>query len=264
MEWPLSALPTISSCGFFRHDPSSHRVVYNCPTHSLHLYTYSATVQIGNERFCISSGDATITPAGTDSHYTFPQAGRHWCIHFRLSTTHAGPMVTLPLYLPHVAAEQRISLQRIISLSRQPTATSNNSHRQSLLLQELLLAVAEANHPARVATPHTKRLETVLTELTEFIESTLALPLRIPELARQVGMSQNYLARRFHEHFGMTLSHYILQRRIEVAKHYLLSTSLTIGEIAVRVGIPDPQYFNKQFRKLVHCNPSAFRSGAPT
>ena len=37
------------------------------------------------------------------------------------------------------------------------------------------------------------------------------------------------------------------------------ATALTIQEIGCAVGIPDPQYFNKQFRKVTGLSPSRYR-----
>ncbi|MDG1301895.1 MAG: AraC family transcriptional regulator [Opitutae bacterium] len=36
-------------------------------------------------------------------------------------------------------------------------------------------------------------------------------------------------------------------------------SSITIYEVGSNVGIPDPQYFNKQFRKVTGISPSRYR-----
>ena len=48
-------------------------------------------------------------------------------------------------------------------------------------------------------------------------------------------------------------------RRIEHAQNLLLTTDLPIARIAVRLGFGDSQHFNKQFRRLAGCNPTAYR-----
>jgi AraC-like DNA-binding protein len=122
----------------------------------------------------------------------------------------------------------------------------------------LSLAEGEGQAPAQAGS----RLEAVLQELMGQIEANLSRPLTVPALARSVQMSQNYLARRFRDHFGMTISDYILERRIVQAQYYLQSTALTVGEIGSRVGLPDPQYFNKRFRRQSGMSPTAFRKGS--
>ena len=80
-------------------------------------------------------------------------------------------------------------------------------------------------------------------------------------LARQAGLTQNYLARRFREHFGCTLHGYQLARRIEHASQLLESTDMPIARIAERLGFSDAQHFNKQFRRLLSASPTSFRAG---
>ena len=257
-------VPKIVSCGYFSHAPDAYEVVYNCPTHIIHLYTYYATARIGDRHYAIEPGAMTITPAGVDSSYSVPEEGRHWCVHFRPAEEAEEPMVSLPEFLSCVGQGLHDFLRRIQTLANRTGGhDAVTRHRESLLLQEFLLAVAEEGNDAGVPVGST-RLDSVLSELTTHIEANLSRPLPVPDLARKVRISQNYLSRRFRERFGQTLPGYILKRRIEMAKYYLEATSLTVGEVAARVGIPDPQYFNKQFRKVAGRSPTAFRRGART
>ena len=48
---------------------------------------------------------------------------------------------------------------------------------------------------------------------------------------------------------------------MEMAKNLLLSTSRPIKEIAYDCGIPDSNYFNKQFRRATGTSPSLYRIG---
>jgi hypothetical protein len=77
--------------------------------------------------------------------------------------------------------------------------------------------------------------------------------------AAGVGLSADYVARLFARRYGMTLQHYLLLRRVELARHLLVSSGLLVSEIGWQVGMPDPHYFNKQFRRVVGQGPLAFR-----
>jgi two-component system response regulator YesN len=81
----------------------------------------------------------------------------------------------------------------------------------------------------------------------------------IGDLAKGVGLSADYVARLFARRYGMTVQHYLLLRRVELARHLLISSDLRVSEIGREVGLPDPQYFNKQFRRVVGQSPVAFR-----
>lgn len=112
---------------------------------------------------------------------------------------------------------------------------------------------AEIPHSAAV-----ERLDGVLNDIEEHIERQDS----VATLAARAGVSQNYFSRIFRTRFGMTISQYILQRRMEHAHHLLTTTTIPIKRIGVQVGIPDPQYFNKQFRRIMGQSPSQTRAGA--
>ena len=62
---------------------------------------------------------------------------------------------------------------------------------------------------------------------------------------------------------GMSIPAYIASRRMERAKEYLDGTSLTIGEVAMKVGYSNFSYFSKTFRELVGCTPNEYRNKEP-
>lgn len=81
------------------------------------------------------------------------------------------------------------------------------------------------------------------------------------ELAEVVHITPNYLSKRFHTETGMSLREYINQLRIEDAKRLLLSTNITISEIANEVGFDNISYFSTVFRKLCGVSPIEWSSG---
>lgn len=93
------------------------------------------------------------------------------------------------------------------------------------------------------------------------IEANLHLPLSISTVAKRAGLSQNYLARLFKEHYKMTLSRYQTRKRMEFASYLLVNSNMKIKEIGARCGIPDAQHFNKLFRRFNGRSPSSARGG---
>ena len=58
---------------------------------------------------------------------------------------------------------------------------------------------------------------------------------------------------------GSTIGKILLNKRIEVAKGYLLSTNLSITEISEKVGINDYNYFGKIFNNMMGIPPTLYR-----
>ena len=67
------------------------------------------------------------------------------------------------------------------------------------------------------------------------------------------------ISKKFKKEFGCTVAQYILKKRIDAAKSMLTTSNMTINEVGELVGIDDPQYFNKQFRKMTGMSPSLYR-----
>lgn len=96
-----------------------------------------------------------------------------------------------------------------------------------------------------------------------YIDSHLSEELNVNQLAAQVSLTPNYLSSLFKKETGVTLTSYILQKRIYHACFLLKDTDMAIGDVAFSVGIKDANYFTKVFKKYTGKTPVAYRkSGA--
>jgi AraC-like DNA-binding protein len=237
--------------------------LYSHETIALHLHDYAGDMWIGKRRFRLRPGDITLSPNFMTSRYALATSGSHLCIHFfPPSVTPRNGRVQLPLHSrlgpQTVAARERF--WRIIDHARQSgnKPDSPAGCAASASLQEFLLWLHLQNR--RGTAPRRSSLaEEALVKLGAAIDASLAKPMLIRELAAPVGLSADYVARLFARRYGMTLQHYLLLRRVELARHLLVSSDLPISEIGRRAGIPDPQYFNKQFRRVVGQSPLVYR-----
>ncbi len=89
------------------------------------------------------------------------------------------------------------------------------------------------------------------------------LPLNIPDIAAQLGIDPSYFSRIFKKTFGTSPAVYIQNHRLEVAKSLLLRTSMSVKEIAYRVGFDDSSYFTRCFTRHFRVTPSKFRQEGP-
>lgn len=84
-------------------------------------------------------------------------------------------------------------------------------------------------------------------------------PPRFDTLAREIGTNQNKLKALFKEAFGLTMADYCLERRVREAQLLLLEASLTIAQVAERVGYEHQSSFAAAFRDRVGITPRAYR-----
>ncbi|WP_082652031.1 AraC family transcriptional regulator [Gorillibacterium timonense] len=86
-----------------------------------------------------------------------------------------------------------------------------------------------------------------------------AQPISIQQIADTFGYHRTHLSRIFKEKTGLSPARFLLKVRMEKAKQ-LLSTALTITEVAASVGYADPLYFSKQFHRWAGKSPTDYRS----
>ena len=97
------------------------------------------------------------------------------------------------------------------------------------------------------------------TKIAEYLEQHLSEDITLGRLTSEFAINRNKLNALFMEQTSMTCLSYLLNLRMDLAKIMLSKTELPVGEISVRVGYPDPNYFTKVFREKTGKTPSQFR-----
>ena len=72
-------------------------------------------------------------------------------------------------------------------------------------------------------------------------------------------ISRRQLYNIFRSNYGSTVKQYILNKRIENAKHLLLTSTKTVTEIAEEVGFADYNNFIQRFKQLMGVTPQVWR-----
>lgn len=83
--------------------------------------------------------------------------------------------------------------------------------------------------------------------------------INISKLAELLEVSRSYFTTKFSSDVGMTPSQYLIEMRMEKAKHLLINTTNSISDIALGVGYDDVFYFSKLFKNKENVSPSQFR-----
>ncbi len=263
LAWSSRCLPRVEVAGLFPMLVPGCNVVYRSPTIALHLHEYAGTVWIGRRHFLLEPGDITLSPSRLPSRYQLPESGTHLCIHFHPEKGAEPVRLPLHLRLGVQSAGARERIWRIIDHSRQSGGVRDAAAvgAASAALQELLLWLNLQSRRGRAPRRHSL-VEEALRKVREKADAALSRPVQVAELAAQCGLSADYVARLFARRHGMTLQRYLLLRRMELARHLLLSSDFPVSEIGRRVGLPDSHYFNKQFRRVAGVSPLSYRHGA--
>ncbi|MDW7657110.1 MAG: helix-turn-helix transcriptional regulator, partial [Bacillota bacterium] len=86
--------------------------------------------------------------------------------------------------------------------------------------------------------------------------------LSIKVIAEHVYVTPTYLCYIYKKKTGRTINHFIMDARMKKAQELVVETSLQLGEIAIRLGYANQNYFTKTFTKYFGINPSTYRNKA--
>jgi AraC-like DNA-binding protein len=93
----------------------------------------------------------------------------------------------------------------------------------------------------------------------EMLRASLAGNLSVGELAAACSLSASHFARRFSHSFGTSVHQYLIQLRIDHAKHSLAHSDKPLAEIALQSGFYDQASFTRTFNRIERTTPSRWR-----
>lgn len=202
---------------------------------------------MGQYEFDVRPGLIALTPPGVPLETHYQGISVHLYVHFRTE----GALESVPA-LQDLGDRYDEIYRRLYGihgkLERQPS-------RVNACVWDILWTLTDLNcedkndgvgHPAVMAA-------------VERISKRLSGPISVEALAEEVGVSTSYLSKLFNATYGETVIAYIRRNRLERAKHLLERSNLPIKAIAISVGIPDLQHFNKAMRLLYGSPPRVIR-----
>lgn len=130
------------------------------------------------------------------------------------------------------------------------------------ILIEALITRILNRHATAVAQPMPYReglTAAKLKRVIAFIDTHLDRSLRLDEIARMAGSSRAHLARAFHNSAGLSLHQFVLQRRLDRARHLVLNSAMPTHAIANQVGFADAAHLSRAFSRAFHQTPTAIR-----
>jgi AraC-like DNA-binding protein len=133
-------------------------------------------------------------------------------------------------------------------------------YRQAALAHLTLLLIDLARLADDVAGDLRHSGEPVLADVFAVIDGRHTEPLSLRDVAREVGMTPGHLTTIVRRRTGRTVQEWIIERRMAESRRLLTDTDLPIQEVARRVGIGDPGYFSRLFRRTHGTSPRAWRA----
>lgn len=218
-------------------------------------------LRIGDKDFYPRPGQLFMMPQGVKQSYSAINKNtftKHWC-HFtaQVGDINLFDIIKVPYFIDlgdyseiePVFAELNKNLE-------------STEFQAPLILKSCILRIIYyylRNVPSdsiSLANPHSMEK---LSDVLSYIDSNYNKNISIDELAGIVHLQPQYFIRLFRKHMGTSPIHYLNNKRMEQAKWFLQYSSLSIKEIAEKIGIEDVYYFSKVFKEYSGFSPSAYR-----
>ncbi len=136
---------------------------------------------------------------------------------------------------------------------------SHNTRRMASAWFLALLYERFAQHMDKVRGPHESTIEKIINRMY----GSLADKRSVAALAREAGMSEAWFRREFKNFTGCSPKIFMDRLRLAWADELLRTTSLSVSEIAYKLGYLNPFHFSKAFSRHYHCPPSTVRRPSP-
>lgn len=99
----------------------------------------------------------------------------------------------------------------------------------------------------------------VVRKIKEYIDRNFNRDISRNDLAEIVYLNPDYISRLFRKETGMSMSEYLLKKRIDTAKELLENTKMPVNVISMHAGYNNYTYFTRVFRDNTGYSPNEYR-----
>jgi len=208
------------------------------------IFRLSVSVTRQQESFQLTCAGDVVLLDCAEPHYYYAENNLEFLyMHFDGSNAHEIAQRIMELHGWLLRGEERDEEGRLIRDSR--------NGRVELLLQDMVY-LYEHNHAESMfessmriyklfeillsPTLQEQREELPITAAVEYIRANIGKPISLEDLSGIAGLSQFYFSHMFKRETGFAPMEYVINTRIEHAKTLLLTTGMSVSEIAEEVG----------------------------
>ena len=217
---------------------------------------------LGNgEQIAFEPLGTVIYPAWIEHDERVSEPGEDVCLHVEWPAEAGGIMEESALYIPPVYVGERKREPFVhaeflhLAQIRSDSARCVELNLRATALMARLLQFAR---PFKESSPPASA-EIYVKTARQYIRENHAKISSIQEIARHVGVSEDYLRHLFLDRGSPSPTQFLIQERISRVKELLIHSSLPIKEIASLSGFQNERYLSTRFKKMTGLTPGVFR-----
>lgn len=267
--YDAAMLPTVTLIG--KDDTiAAHRNIRRVSEDYIFYFIRSGTIRFaeGEREYTLHKGDTFLFEPGLlqygieDSQYTL------YYLHFQhpcICKDHPQFDQSVPIAKQmHFENEQHFlklcqAFERILEQHR--TVFDHVSVLESCAADEFFIELARrgAFHQSRIGRCSDVGY-THIHEVIDYLNRHYRSPLNSETIEKDLSYNFDYLNQLFRRHLGSTIFQTLEKIRMENAQNLLLTSDMTMAQIAKEVGYREESYFSKVFKKATGLAPSVYRN----
>lgn len=164
--------------------------------------------------------------------------------------------ISLTTLLTRLAIDEGVPLDSAFSLSDSLIQHLPNIRSS----QECLKYIKYASYEFIELIHHTsKQCSSLMNQCIRYIDTHLYEKITLLDLEEATSHSSVYISSRFKQELCVTFSQYLLNKKIEEAKHLLLFTDHSFQEISTLLNFTSQSHFTQRFKQVTGQTPKAYR-----
>lgn len=219
--------------------------------------------KLNGKRYEISADECFVLPAGTPHEYGSSESNPwtiYW-IHFKGEfASFYGNKFSKPTSIPPGRLSRINELlgifEDIYSALSSGYSIENLEFATSALYYFLGSIKYNKTYQGQGGDGESSTIEMAIKYMRENIEK----PISLLDLCEYVGYSESHFTAIFKRETRQTPINYMIQLRVQTACQLLDLTDMKVNQLCYKVGINDPYYFSKLFKRVVGVSPSKYRS----
>jgi AraC-like DNA-binding protein len=235
----------------------------------IHCVDGEGWIKIQDKVITLKIGEAFFIPAGMTHSYGASK-NKPWSIYWmHIAGNKKNDLISLFNQksdhgaIKVVYSEERMGLfHQIIEIFSKGFSLSNLQLANLILLHYLGTFLSADSFNGLSAESPGK--DDMINEAILFMQRNLNRQVIIEDMARHVGKSASFFFKKFKKDTGYSPIAYFNFLKIQLACQLIHANTLTISEIGSKIGVDDPYYFSRLFKKLMGVSPRQYRNSVYT
>ena len=223
-----------------------------------YIISGTGTIYLNGKKHIASAGDTYFLPPNTDQYY-YSDAHNPWVkVFFNMTGNLMYQLANEYSFGGKVVfkdCDTRDFISEIIDIAR------NNNYTPFEIQEKSLMQVQRIFMHIYHNTINPETLPEELRILKDYIDSNITGKITVEMMAAKIFRSKNYVIRLFKSYYGITPYDYFLDKKMELSKQLLLTTSMPIKQISNYLNFDTPRYFSQSFTKKYGITPVVWRKG---